>query len=101
MEVRYELSRQDQERLDQWHYHGEVPDTQRFVDINDKTRELARFLMRRCPPGRHLSLALTALEDVRMRANAAIAVTEGRAAPNGVETRIEEKWLGIERKKSI
>lgn len=30
-----------------------------------------------CPDGRNLSLALTALEDVRMRANAAIACDRG------------------------
>jgi hypothetical protein len=35
-------------------------------------------LCRLCPPGRNLSLALTALEDVRMRANAAIAVDDPR-----------------------
>lgn len=31
-----------------------------------------------CPPGRNLALALTALEEVRMRANAAIAVDDPR-----------------------
>lgn len=76
--VRYDLSKADLQRLDQWHYHGNVPDTQRFVDINDKTRELARYIMERCPPGRHLSIALTDLENVRMRANAAIAIGEGK-----------------------
>lgn len=76
--IRYELSEADKKRIEQWHYHGSVPDTQRFKDINDKTRELAKFMMERCPPSRQLSLALTELEMVRMWANAAIAVNEGQ-----------------------
>lgn len=40
--------------------------------------ELAKELCAICPPGRNLSLALTALEEVRMRANAAIAVDDPR-----------------------
>jgi len=35
---------------------------------------LANQLVEECPPGRNLSLALTALEDVRMRACAAIVL---------------------------
>jgi hypothetical protein len=42
--------------------------------VSTLTFKLARNLRDICPPGRNLSLALTALEDVRMRANAAIAV---------------------------
>lgn len=42
------------------------------------TYELACELVRRCPPGRNLALALTALEEVRMRGNAAIAVDDPR-----------------------
>lgn len=42
------------------------------------TFELACALCILCPPGRNLSLALTALEDVRARANAAIAVDDPR-----------------------
>ena len=72
-EIRYPV---DETRLQRWHYHGVAKDTQRFKDINDKTRELAQFIMERVPPSRNLSLALTALEDVRMRSNAAIAVDE-------------------------
>lgn len=46
--------------------------------VSKLTFELARQLTAMCPPGRNLSLALTALEDVRMRANAAIAVDDPR-----------------------
>ncbi len=41
--------------------------------VSHVTLVLAQELRDRCPAGRNLSLALTALEDVRMRANAAIA----------------------------
>ena len=41
--------------------------------VSELTFHLAVQLTTLCPEGRHLSLALTALEDVRMRANAAIA----------------------------
>lgn len=47
-------------------------------DVSQMTYNLAQQLCRICPPGRNLSLALTALEDVRMRANAAIAVDDPR-----------------------
>lgn len=42
------------------------------------TFDLAVHLCKICPTGRNLSLALTALEDVRMRANAAIACDDPR-----------------------
>lgn len=38
-----------------------------FLPLAQKVRDI-------CPDGRNLSLALTALEDARMRANAAIAI---------------------------
>jgi len=46
--------------------------------VSTLTYELAVTLVAICPPGRNLSLALTALEDVRMRANSAIAVDDPR-----------------------
>ena len=46
--------------------------------VSNLTFQLAFNLCSLCPPGRNLSLALTALEDVRMRANAAIAVDDSR-----------------------
>jgi len=48
------------------------------AQVSELTYQLARMLCVLCPPGRNLSLALTALEDVRMRANAAIAVDDPR-----------------------
>lgn len=47
-------------------------------EVSKRTFQLALELCDICPPGRNLSLALTALEDVRMRANAAIAVDDPR-----------------------
>lgn len=46
--------------------------------VSELTFSLAVTLCSICPPGRNLSLALTALEDVRMRANAAIACDDPR-----------------------
>jgi hypothetical protein len=46
--------------------------------VSELTHELAVELCTLCPPGRNLSLALTELESVRMRANAAIAVDDPR-----------------------
>ena len=41
--------------------------------VSTITLKLAKDLVLLCPEGRNLSLALTHLEDVRMRANAALA----------------------------
>ena len=45
-------------------------------EISDQCLLLADWLVRMLPEGRDLSLALTHLEDVRMRANAAVAMTQ-------------------------
>ena len=74
--VRYELNEQQKDRLKHWHYHGNVKDTDRFVQINDKTKELAQLIMELTPVSRQQSSALTNLELVRMWGNAAIAVAE-------------------------
>lgn len=57
-------------RNDQARYHHEL--------VSQLTFGLACELVKICPPGRQLSLALTDLESVRMRANAAIAVDDPR-----------------------
>jgi len=50
--------------------------------VTEMTLALAKQLRDICPDGRNLSLALTHLEDVRMRANAAIACdTPRESAP--------------------
>jgi hypothetical protein len=62
-------------------YHRPPRDEQAKVNhgrVSDNCYLLAVTLCETCPPGRNLSLALTALEDVRMRANAAIAVDDPR-----------------------
>ena len=56
-------------------YHP--PPNKERIDAHARVSEhcllLAMDLRDTCPPGRNLSLALTHLEDVRMRANAALA----------------------------
>lgn len=46
--------------------------------VSEITLEMAKRLRMICWPGRNLDLALQHLEDVRMRANAAIAVDDPR-----------------------
>ena len=46
------------------------------AQVSDLCLGLALELARICPEGRPLSLALTALEECRMRANSAIAETQ-------------------------
>lgn len=41
--------------------------------VTERTLALAKELRDICPNGRNLAIALTALEEVRMRANAALA----------------------------
>lgn len=76
MKVRYELTDQHKKRLQHWHYHGNVEDTDRFKQINDKSKELAQMIMEMTPLSMQQSKAITDLEQVRMWANAAIAVAE-------------------------
>ena len=75
--AKYELSREDAERLNEWHYHKPFGDQfERFDIINNETRNLAKLIMENCPYSRHRQSALTWLEMVRMFANAAIACNE-------------------------
>lgn len=46
---------------------------ERYEEIRLRCKEMAEFLVCACPPGRELSRALTALDDVMFNANAAIA----------------------------
>lgn len=70
----------DEELRKRFFYHP--PRDKEAIDnhaaVSQMTFALAQSLCSMCPPGRNLSLALTALEEVRMRANAAIAVDDPR-----------------------
>ena len=65
----------DADLRNRFFYHA--PPNQARIDdhafVSDQCFYLATNLRDRCPEGRNLSLALTHLEDVRMRANAALA----------------------------
>lgn len=55
-------------------YHPPTPEQAAlYEDIRSKAKSLATFLNRNVPDGRNKSLAITSLEDVVMRANAAVA----------------------------
>ena len=55
------------------HHKADVETRDQQVWVSEATLTLAMSLRTRCPVGRNLALALTALEDVRMRAIAAMA----------------------------
>lgn len=65
----------DAELRNRFFFHP-PPDQARITaheQVSELCYELAYQLASICPPGRNLSLTLTHLEDVRMRANAALA----------------------------
>lgn len=67
----------DEELRRRFTYHppkGDQP--QRYEEINEATLELAILIRDVTPPGREQALAITALEEARMRANQAIATGE-------------------------
>lgn len=75
---KYKISPQQQERIDKtFKYHSPKDDQpERYERIRAKAKELAIVICEDTPPSREQSLALTALEEVSMRANQAIAINE-------------------------
>jgi hypothetical protein len=62
-------------------YHKPKPDQPpRFAAISEAMKEAARAVLQNAPPSRERSLALTALQESRMWANAAIALNENSPA---------------------
>jgi len=58
-------------------YHSPNQDqTDRYIRLRDKAKELAHLIDESCPGSREKSLALTKLEESIMWANAAIARNE-------------------------
>jgi hypothetical protein len=66
-------------------YHPPHDDqVNRYQDIREHARAFATLLDRHCPDSREKSLALTALDETVMWANASIARNEsGEPAPTG------------------
>jgi len=67
------------------------PDAERAVlheQVTERTRNLAHWLNDVLPEGREKSLAITHLEDVRMRANQAIA-TQVDLGIDAMQSRVE------------
>ena len=58
------------------------------ADVSSLCLTLAKSLRDICPEGRNLSLALTHLEDARMRANAALACDSVEPYPDGEKNRL-------------
>ena len=72
------LTVEDQERMKKdFTYHPPKPDqVPRYKEIRETFAAVALGLMQNCPPSRERSLALTALEEAVMWANASIARNE-------------------------
>lgn len=72
-------------RIDENHKHHPPPNQAR-IDAHQRVRhvtaECAKELVKVCPIGRELSLALTAMEEAMMWANAAIARVDNGNATN-------------------
>lgn len=75
---KYVISEADEKRLNNnFTYHApKETQPERYEMIRTEAKNFASNLMRNCPPSRELSLALTALEDAVMWANASIARNE-------------------------
>lgn len=66
-----------QELENRFGYHRPSPDAvKQHQTVRNAVLELATLIVSICPEGRELSLALTSLEEVGMRANQAIAMTQ-------------------------
>lgn len=65
----------DSELENRFRYHPpkDTDQVEKHRKVTELTLALAKELRDLCPEGRNLSLTLTELETVRMRANAAIA----------------------------
>jgi len=75
---KYALSLAKEAELDErYQYHAPKNDQpQRYVLIRETAKHLARVILENTPQSRDQSVALTKLEEVVMRANAAIAINE-------------------------
>lgn len=74
----YHITAEDRARLEKdFTYHPPSPlQVPRYNEIRDFAGSFAAVLMEKCPPSRERSLALTALEESVMWANASIARNE-------------------------
>lgn len=75
---RYDVTTQDaKQQENNFTYHAPFGDQQeRYIDLRDMARELAFAILRRVPPSRERSLAITKLEESIFWANAGIARNE-------------------------
>jgi len=78
MEKIYEITAEERARLDKdFSYHPpKLDQIPRYEGIRDLAKTFAAILVQMCPPSRERSLAITALEESVMWANASIARNE-------------------------
>ena len=74
--MRYSPSIEDVERVAQAHsfHRADAEKQSQHEEVREVTRKCAQRLLELCPKSRELSLALTAMQDAMMWANAAIAI---------------------------
>lgn len=76
---KYQVSEADEKKIENGLIYHPMKDTEqgnRYADNRAAAHEFAKVITGNCPPSRELSLALTALQESLMWANAAIAVNE-------------------------
>lgn len=73
-----ELTLEEQRELDnRFTYHPPKGDqTERYVALREKAKDLATTIYKCCPPSRERATAITELTVVSMLANASIAINE-------------------------
>jgi len=70
----YNPTQKQLDRLNDFDFSSPTPNqAYRFAHLRNHTREFTKLLIENCPESRHLSLALTKVEEALMWANKAIA----------------------------
>lgn len=80
MGTHYQISDSDRTKIDgAFTYHQTQGDqVERYTEIRIRAKEFAMLLVSTCPPSRELSLAITALQEAVLWANASIAINEDK-----------------------
>ena len=81
-------------------YHPPKTEAQRHAheEVSRRTLELAEWFVDNLPEGRHLSIVLTLIEDVRMRANASLACDDPERRHDSERQRDRDFHQALDRK---
>jgi len=89
----YQMTDEEHARVrNSFSFHAPFGDqTMRYEEVRRLGRQFAETLFLLCPRSRELSLAITALEEVVMRANQSIALNEKPIIPGSREAGIADE----------